>query len=418
MNNCLSLITPTASRIAHNGCDAMLAEYDLLLPQLLPSMSTNEQAALVLGCTFTTQKENETLSIARRMLDEGATQVILTGCASRLNSLPSTEMRAMSIADVFRQYNISDHDQQRRLQGPLITVSTGCRSKCTFCSIRNARGWQRSRAPDDIIKDARDALSNYDRIRLVGQDVAAYGRDFGSTLWDLLRTLIDQLPAIQIELGSLNPRWLKLASSRDFETLCHPSIVGNTHIAIQSGSDRVLQRMNRGYCSADVREILWRLRHRAPTRGFSADFLFGYPEESEDDHSASLQLIREEALVFGQFFMFEPRPNTPAAAIRDLSTRIKQKRTFEGIATFLKFNGRLDSLTREPMISNDLPFNTNISISAVAGGSSDSADFADALVEIGAMDSLAARTATLRLGMTQQIRAITESADPSEIFRY
>ncbi len=201
-----------------------------------------------------------------------------------------------------------------------LTVQEGCDKFCTFCVVPYTRGAEMSRPAGAVIGEARRLVDRGAReITLLGQNVNAYhGLGLDGKTWGLGR-LIRELAAIdglwRIRYTTSHPLDVDeelIAAHRDVKALM-PFL----HLPVQSGSDGVLQRMNRRHTVADYLRIIDRLRTARPDLALSSDFIVGFPGESDSDFAATLKLV--EGVGFAQAFTFKysSRPGTPAADMAD-----------------------------------------------------------------------------------------------------
>jgi tRNA-2-methylthio-N6-dimethylallyladenosine synthase len=221
-----------------------------------------------------------------------------------------------------------------------LTVQEGCDKFCTFCVVPYTRGPEHSREPERIIAEATALAARGAReIVLLGQNVNAYrGTDANGRTWNLAR-LIAAVAGIKdiwrIRYTTSHPRDMDddlIAAHGSIEKLM-PML----HLPVQSGSDTVLEAMNRQHSAADYLRLIERLRAARPDIAFSSDFIVGFPGESDADFKATMDLVR--AVKFAQCFSFKysPRPGTPAAAARkQIAEPIKNERLQSLQALLLK----------------------------------------------------------------------------------
>ncbi len=203
--------------------------------------------------------------------------------------------------------------KSRRGPTAFLTVQEGCDKFCAFCVVPYTRGSEASRPAERILAEARDLVERGVReITLLGQNVNAYhgsGAD-----WSLAR-LIRELARVdgleRIRYTTSHPRDMGddlIAAHGDCARL-----MPYLHLPVQSGSDRILKRMNRGHDAASYLRLIERIRAARPDILISGDFITGFPEETEADFQATLDLV--EAVNYGQAYSFRysPRPGTPAA---------------------------------------------------------------------------------------------------------
>ena len=201
-----------------------------------------------------------------------------------------------------------------------LTVQEGCDKFCTFCVVPYTRGAEYSRPVAQIEDEARRLVARGVReITLLGQNVNAYsGEGLDGKPWSLAR-LLDRLARIaglaRLRYTTSHPRDMGddlIAAHGDIEAL-----MPYLHLPVQSGSDAVLDAMNRGHTADEYRRLVERIRHARPDIALSSDFIVGFPGESDKDFEATLQLVRDVSYgAVSYYFKYSPRPGTPAAAIR------------------------------------------------------------------------------------------------------
>ncbi|MGH7126910.1 MAG: MiaB/RimO family radical SAM methylthiotransferase, partial [Stellaceae bacterium] len=199
-------------------------------------------------------------------------------------------------------------------------IQEGCDKFCTFCVVPYTRGAEFSRPAAAILDEARKQVAAGAReITLLGQNVNAYhGAAPGGGEWglgQLIRALAEVAGVARIRYTTSHPRDVDdelVAAHRDIATLM-PFL----HLPVQSGSDAILAAMNRRHTAADYLRTLERLRRARSEIAFSSDFIVGYPDESERDFQATLDLVREVGFAHSFSFKYSPRPGTPAAAQSD-----------------------------------------------------------------------------------------------------
>ena len=200
-----------------------------------------------------------------------------------------------------------------------LTVQEGCDKFCTFCVVPYTRGPEHSRPPEKILAEARSLSARGAReIVLLGQNVNAYrGTDAKGAVWSLAR-LIEAIAGIKdisrIRYTTSHPRDMDedLIEAHGAVEKLMPFL----HLPVQSGSDAVLDAMNRQHSADDYRRLVERIRTRRPDMAFSSDFIVGFPGESEKDFEATLRLVRDVGYAQCFSFKYSPRPGTPAAAAR------------------------------------------------------------------------------------------------------
>jgi tRNA-2-methylthio-N6-dimethylallyladenosine synthase len=201
-----------------------------------------------------------------------------------------------------------------------VSIMEGCSKYCSFCVVPYTRGDEVSRPLDSVLEEVAGlALGGVKEVTLLGQNVNAYrGTMSGSETADfaLLLEYVAAIPGIErIRYTTSHPREFTQRLIDAYTRI--PELVSHIHLPVQSGSDRILAAMKRGYTTLEYKSIVRRLRAVRPDLCLSSDFIVGFPGESETDFEATLRLV--EALEFDASFSFvySPRPGTPAADLPD-----------------------------------------------------------------------------------------------------
>ncbi|HZN23261.1 MAG TPA: tRNA (N6-isopentenyl adenosine(37)-C2)-methylthiotransferase MiaB [Burkholderiales bacterium] len=201
-----------------------------------------------------------------------------------------------------------------------VSIMEGCSKYCTFCVVPYTRGEEVSRPFESVlIEIAELAEQGVKEVTLLGQNVNAYrgGMEDGE-IADFAQLLdyVADLPGIErIRYTTSHPREFTPRLIDAYEKV--PKLVSHVHLPVQSGSDRVLAAMKRGYTALEYKSIVKKLRAARPDICISSDFIVGFPGETEDDHAATLALIDELAFDASFSFIYSPRPGTPAASYPD-----------------------------------------------------------------------------------------------------
>jgi len=200
----------------------------------------------------------------------------------------------------------------------LVTIMQGCNNFCTFCVVPYVRGREQSRPPGEIVDEVADFLATGGKeVTLLGQNVNSYGRGLPEpvTFAELLRS-IDALPGLaRLRFATSHPRDLSPELTAAFGAL--PSLCEHLHLPVQSGSDRILAAMNRGYTRREYLQKVAQLRKVCPELSLSTDIIVGFPGENEADFQQTLDLVREAAFDQAFSFKYSPRPQTRAATLPD-----------------------------------------------------------------------------------------------------
>lgn len=199
-----------------------------------------------------------------------------------------------------------------------IPIMYGCNNFCTYCIVPHVRGRERSRSPEAILEEARRLVAQgYKEITLLGQNVNSYGKGeaHGVTFAELLRRLNDIPGDFLIRFMTSHP---KDATPELFDTIAQCEKVSrHFHLPFQSGSNRILKAMNRGYTREQYLELIRYARQTVPGIAFTSDVIVGFPGEQREDFEQTLDLIRQVGFVSLFTFIFSPRAGTPAATMPD-----------------------------------------------------------------------------------------------------
>ncbi|HUL41837.1 MAG TPA: tRNA (N6-isopentenyl adenosine(37)-C2)-methylthiotransferase MiaB [Burkholderiales bacterium] len=213
-----------------------------------------------------------------------------------------------------------DHLPAARTEGPraFVSIMEGCSKYCSFCVVPYTRGEEVSRPFDDVLAEVAElAVHGVKEITLLGQNVNAYrGMMSDGEIADLALLLeyLAEIPGIER---------LRYTTSHPLEftqRLIHAygriaKLASHVHLPVQTGSDRILAAMKRGYTVLEYKSIVRRLRKVRPQISLSSDFIVGFPGETEDDFTATLKLVDEVGFDSSFSFAYSPRPGTPAAEL-------------------------------------------------------------------------------------------------------
>ncbi len=210
----------------------------------------------------------------------------------------------------------------------MLKVEDGCANFCTYCIIPYARGPVRSLPLEEAAAQAaRMAAEGYREIVLTGIELSAWGRDLkdGPSLIDLVEAVCAAAPGCRVRLGSLEPRTVTeefCARAAKLDGLCP-----HFHLSMQSGCDATLKRMGRRYDAARFQESVDLLREHFYHPAVTADMIVGFPGETEEEFSQSLDFIRRCAFSAMHIFPYSRRPGTPAASMPDqVPNAVKEER--------------------------------------------------------------------------------------------
>jgi len=222
-----------------------------------------------------------------------------------------------------------------------VTIQRGCDKFCTFCVVPFTRGRERGTPPREVLRQVRElAAAGYREIMLLGQTVNSYRWD-DVTFAQLLRAVaaVDGIARVRFT----SPYPVDFTADVIAAIAEEPKLCKYVHLPVQSGSDAVLDRMRRGYSVADYRAIVAALRQAVPEIALSTDILTGFSGETEDDHQASLALMRELRFDSAFMFAYSERDLTFAAKklADDVAPAVKQRRLAEIVQLQERISGEV-----------------------------------------------------------------------------
>ena len=218
-----------------------------------------------------------------------------------------------------------------------ISIMRGCNNVCSYCVVPYTRGAERSRDPKTIVDEARDVFSKgYKEVTLLGQNVDSYNWnpedgqrcDFP----DLLEMVAGISPELRVRFATNHPKDI---SDKLIDTMAkYANICEHIHLPVQSGSDRLLEKMRRRYTSGWYLDRVARIREVMPGCGITTDVIAGFCSETEDDHRQTLDLFRKVGFDYAYMFYYSERPGTLAARHYpdDVPLDVKTRRLNEIIA--------------------------------------------------------------------------------------
>lgn len=294
------------------------------------SLVDEADVAVFNSCAVTSDAEAELRKVVRRAAkDRPELRSVVMGCAAALDDerpvqlsirgLPSVEhvvggADLTAIAEALELTRIDSRILTRSQKGTraLLRIQDGCDEHCTFCATTMARGANRSRAMDDVVREAIALGEHHREIVITGIHIGTYGRDVDTTLGKLMARLLRETTGTRFRLTSIeateiDPLLAELISDPRSE------LAPNIHAPLQSGSDRVLRRMGRHwYTSGRYASSIEMLAKSCDVFGLGADIITGFPGETDEDHAATVSLVEQLPFTYLHVFPFSLRPGTPA----------------------------------------------------------------------------------------------------------
>ncbi|MEP6607058.1 MAG: tRNA (N6-isopentenyl adenosine(37)-C2)-methylthiotransferase MiaB [Burkholderiaceae bacterium] len=231
-----------------------------------------------------------------------------------------------------------DHLPPPRVEGAnaFVSIMEGCSKYCSFCVVPYTRGEEVSRPIDDVLVEVADLADHgVKEVTLLGQNVNAYRA--GDADFAQLLEYVAEIPGIErIRYTTSHP---KEFTQRLIDVYARvPALVDHLHLPVQSGSDRVLATMKRGYSVLEYKSIVRRLRRVRPRLSLSSDFIVGFPGETPEDHELTMRLIEEIGFDASFSFIYSKRPGTPAADFSDDTPQATKLTRLAGLQVAISAN--------------------------------------------------------------------------------
>ena len=198
-----------------------------------------------------------------------------------------------------------------------LSIMYGCNNFCSYCIVPYVRGRERSRTPEAVISEARELVKNGAKdITLLGQNVNSYGKDTGGLgIAELMREICRIEGDFRLRFMTSHP---KDASDDLIEVMAtEEKVVPHFHLPVQSGSNRILEAMNRRYTAEKYMSIIEKLKNSVPDVSITSDIIVGFPGETEEDFLATLKMLEEVRYDMVFSFIYSPRVGTPAAKMEN-----------------------------------------------------------------------------------------------------
>jgi threonylcarbamoyladenosine tRNA methylthiotransferase MtaB len=313
-------------------------------------------AIVVNSCAVTGEAVRQARQTIRKLKRErpGA-RIVVTGCAAQteaavfaampevarvLGNEEKLDPRAwatndkVAVGDIMASGTLQPHaiDSVKGLPRGFVQVQNGCDHRCTFCIIPYGRGNSRSLPMDDVVTQVRRLVGNgVPEVVLTGVDITSYDAD-GVKLGALVKRVLCDVPELsRLRLSSID----SVEADADLiDALANePRLMPHLHLSLQAGDDLILKRMKRRHSRADAIDFCRKIRRLRPDVAFGADIIAGFPTETEEMFTRSLDLVDECGLTQLHVFPFSPRPGTPASrmpqvardAVKDRARRLREK---------------------------------------------------------------------------------------------
>ncbi len=317
----LLLANPVKVYLEAYGCSQNIAE-TYMLGQAMGEIVKNpkEADAILIGtCVVIEHTENRMLRRIRELKKYGKKMVVYGCLPSARRELLNMDVLPIATWELERADEILNLDKSPMDEVFLwdaiatIPIANGCLGSCTYCITRIARGRVRSRGIEWIKNSVKKALKmGAVEIRLSAQDTAAYGKDAGTNLAELINEITAISGKFYIRVGMMEPRETLKILPQLLNAYSSPKVYKFLHLPVQSGDNEILRRMNRGYEVEDFEYIVGRFRERFPEMTLSTDIIVGFPGENDETFAHTMELVSKIKPEILNITRFSPRPKTPA----------------------------------------------------------------------------------------------------------
>lgn len=304
---------------------------------------------IVNTCAVTGEAERQCRQAVRKLRKEHPdAKIVVTGCAAQVNPQKFAEMPEVDlivgnkekaeiekylnseinektiVGDIFSyddydKYLITGFEGRQRA---FVQIQQGCNHRCTYCIVPFARGNNRSVPEEDIIRQIKTLLANgFKEICLTGVDACSYQPSFSG----LVKHILEQIPELpSLQFGSLDPA----AIDDEFIALVgqYKNIYPHFHLSVQSGDNLILKRMRRRHTREDVINLCNKIRALRPEATFGADFICGFPTETEEAFNNTCKLVDEAGIDKLHVFPYSERKGTPAALMPQVDMEERRRR--------------------------------------------------------------------------------------------
>lgn len=327
------------------GCRINSFESEVLKEKFKDS----DNLIIVNTCAVTGEAERQCRQAVRKLRKEHPdAKIVVTGCAAQVNPQKFAEMPEVDlivgnkekaeiekylnseinektiVGDIFSyddydKYLITGFEGRQRA---FVQIQQGCNHRCTYCIVPFARGNNRSVPEEDIIRQIKTLLANgFKEICLTGVDACSYQPSFSG----LVKHILEQIPELpSLQFGSLDPA----AIDDEFIALVgqYKNIYPHFHLSVQSGDNLILKRMRRRHTREDVINLCNKIRALRPEATFGADFICGFPTETEEAFNNTCKLVDEAGIDKLHVFPYSERKGTPAALMPQVEMEERRRR--------------------------------------------------------------------------------------------
>ena len=361
------LAVPGAPRVITFGCRLNAVQSQALRERADEGLA---DAVVFNTCAVTAEAVRQVKQAIRRARREQPhARIVVTGCAAQIDpdAFSALDEVDLVVGNVWRPGVFKRQGARVRVgdilaetqAAPAVTglagrarayvaIQNGCDHRCTFCVIPFGRGNSRSQHAGSIIGQIRAlANSGFREVVLTGVDLTSWGAelDGSPSLGDLVAAILEAVPDLaRLRLSSIDAAEI---DERLFDLIgAQPRLMPHLHLSLQSGDDMILKRMKRRHSRADALALIAALRRVRRDAAFGADFIAGFPTESEAAFENTLAFVEEAGLAFLHVFPYSPRPGTPAARMPQhpaelIHARARRLRAAGGAALERHLDGKI-----------------------------------------------------------------------------
>ena len=210
----------------------------------------------------------------------------------------------------------------------IIQICEGCLGACAFCCTRFARGPLNSYPIGDIVREAKEAIENGAcEIQLTAQDTAAFGRDTGEKLSDLIKEVANLDGDFRVRVGMMHPKNILNNVDDIIEAIKHPKVYNFIHLPIQSGSDKVLSEMRRGHSVSQYLDIVSKFKSEIPDLTLATDIIVGYPTETDEDFNLTVELLENVRPSLIHLSKYQHRKGAISSSLEEIPRDVMKRRS-------------------------------------------------------------------------------------------
>ncbi len=294
-------------------------------------------------CAVKEQTENKMIKRIKELLKSKPknSELIVFGCLSIINPFrvkklakkivlipPSLEELCNFLSLPVKKFSPKIKEKKFNPLISIIPISRGCVGNCSYCCVKSARGKLKSHSIESIKQKLKENLNKSKEFWLTAQDTGAFGKDLGLNLPELLKELIKVKGDYKIRIGMMNPQHLKEFYYSFISVFKSKHFYKFLHIPLQSGSNKILKKMNRKYSSQEFIALIKKLKKAFPSITISTDVIVGFPGETEKDFLKTVNVLKKISPNIVNISRFGARPNTKAATLKEqLHGRVKKARS-------------------------------------------------------------------------------------------